>query len=228
MTAWALVSATPGGQDRQQPEHRAAVGDQQDDRDHDRAWCRAACRRCPRTPRRESAALPAGPVRVDRRARPRPYPVMALIASTDVDDLVPAVRVDLDRHDGLQRPGRPAPAPGRRPGRRRPATPRIAAASAAALVGVGRGDAAGALVDDDRRGDVVGLEAACRSATWVASAPPGSQAELSFFSTPVSLPAIGAAIARITTHRPSTTHLLQRPQTSPAIAAPPCRPTCGA
>src|SRR6478609_3723482 len=63
----------------------------------------------------------------------------------------------------------------------------------------------------------------CRSETLVASALPGSQAELSFFSTPVSLPAIGPATARTTTQKPSTTHLVHRPHTSQATASPPVR-----
>src|SRR5262245_13616284 len=74
-----------------------------------------------------------------------------------------------------------------------------------------------------------GLNCFCRSRTLVDSAPPGSQAELSFFSTPVSLPASGAARASTTTQNPRTTHLVQRPQTSlanPPVAIAPSPPLC--
>ncbi len=56
----------------------------------------------------------------------------------------------------------------------------------------------------------------CRSATWVASASPGSQEALSFFSTLPSLPAIPPANTSTTIHNASTTHLERRPQTSRA------------
>src|SRR3954447_1000205 len=55
------------------------------------------------------------------------------------------------------------------------------------------------------------------SITWVASALPGSQAELSFFSTPVSFPASGTAPARTATHSASTIHLDHRPHTRRAM-----------
>ncbi len=59
----------------------------------------------------------------------------------------------------------------------------------------------------------------CRSATCVASAPPGSHAELSFFSTPVSLPASGSR------QREHDDPQRQDDPFRPAAADQPCHPT---
>src|SRR5436190_5098180 len=56
----------------------------------------------------------------------------------------------------------------------------------------------------------------CSSTTFVDSALPGSQAEFSFFSTPVNLPASGPATPRLTSQTASTNHFVQRPQTTDA------------
>src|SRR3954452_20969022 len=72
-----------------------------------------------------------------------------------------------------------------------------------------------------------GLNCFWMSATWVASAPLGSQAELSFFSTSPSLPASGPRTTSTATHSAATIHFDHRPHTSLAIppeAIPPSPP----
>src|SRR5262249_5486054 len=55
-----------------------------------------------------------------------------------------------------------------------------------------------------------------RLSTLVDSAEPGAQAEASFFSAPVSLPASGAPANRTTNQKTRTTYLDLRPAGSPA------------
>src|SRR5580704_7433540 len=57
----------------------------------------------------------------------------------------------------------------------------------------------------------------CRARTLVDSALAGSQAEESFFSAPVSLPASGPATATTISQKTRTAHLVRRPVRTPAI-----------
>src|SRR6266516_2079403 len=57
----------------------------------------------------------------------------------------------------------------------------------------------------------------CRSRTWVDSALAGSQALASFFSAPISFPDSGKATTTTTSHKPTTSHLVQLPAGISAI-----------
>src|SRR6516225_3108141 len=57
----------------------------------------------------------------------------------------------------------------------------------------------------------------CTLRTWVDSALPGSQALASFFSAPLSLVDSGKARTRMTSQKPTTTHLVQLPAGISAI-----------
>src|SRR5689334_8790399 len=58
---------------------------------------------------------------------------------------------------------------------------------------------------------------ACTSRTFVDSALAGSQADASFFSAPMSFPDSGKATTTTTSHKPTTSHLVQLPAGISAI-----------